>query len=463
MELASYFQIRFTQNKLKAMIHLKKEVPEEITVTIEDIIHFLKSHSITYGINEEQANRIATNPNYIEYPIVVAIGKEPINGEDAYMEWIAPGLKETMEKKELTDSDWIDYRNILKIPMAKKGEIICKKINATIGIPGVNVEGSEVVPRPGKDFKIRQGKNTILNEETNEIIAEVPGQIGVQKNNVSINPVFEVREDLSLKTGNIDFIGHVHIFGNVPSGYTVTAGGDIIVEGIVEASQLEAGGTIFVKNGIIGAQRGHIKAKGNIQTQYINQGIIEAGGDVIVEQMIMHSQVATFGQVICNGKRAEIVGGSVSSQKKIMARTIGNDSHTKTKIYLGPNEKAVRQLKDIKEKLQMIHETNQKIISIEQKLNEKKELMPLTPKERVMLLRVKNTKLQNDKELIRLTEDKIELEEVFEKAKSAQLEVTGQAFPNVEIIFGKYHKQLQRTFDHIKVNVEDGEITISPL
>lgn len=463
IELLQYFQIRYTQNKLTASIHLKKEVPDEIVLTKNDLLQFLNQQSITYGINEGEVERIASSPNFVEYPIEIAKGKVPVNGDDAYIEWLAPGLKETMEKKELSDNDWIDYRNLMKIPMAKKKEVIAKKIVATAGTPGLNVSGEEVQPRPGKDIRMRAGKNTSFNEETQEIIATMDGQIGVNKNSLSINPVYEVRGDISLETGNIDFIGHVHIRGSVPSGYKIIAGGDIIVEGIVEVSHLEAGGTVYVRNGIIGAQKGYIKAKGNIQTRYINQGVIEADGDVIVEQMIMHSQVTAGGQVICNGERAEIVGGVISSQKKIMVRTLGNDSHTKTKVYLGVNQKMVHRTKEVKETIQNLEETNQKTRMIENKLREKQQQIPLTPEERIMLLRIRNTTLQNKEKLTVLQVEYEELQEVFEKAKDAQLEISGEAFPNVEIVFGKFHEQLQRSYDHVKVKLVDGEIVFSPL
>ena len=97
-------------------------------------------------------------------------------------------------------------------------------------------------------------------------------------------PVFEVKGDLDLNTGNIDFIGNVMIDGNVPSGYEIKAGGDVKITGLVEGATIEAQGSIHISGGIAGQKKAVVRAGVDLQTQYVNQAIIFAGNDIQVDQ-----------------------------------------------------------------------------------------------------------------------------------------------------------------------------------
>ena len=99
--------------------------------------------------------------------------------------------------------------------------------------PGKDVYGNELKAKPGKKLRLRPGKNTIV--QNNKVWATTDGQISISSNSVHVFPIFEVKGDLDLNTGNINFIGNVMVYGNVPSGYEIEAGGDVKIIGLVEA------------------------------------------------------------------------------------------------------------------------------------------------------------------------------------------------------------------------------------
>src|SRR5699024_7083456 len=109
-------------------------------------------------------------------------------------------------------------------------------------------------------------------------------------NAIEVHEVYQVDETLSMKTGNLDFVGSIVIRSDVPTGYIVRAGGDIKVFGIVEAAEVHAGGSLFISEGLAGLQKGTITAGGDIHIGYINQGKAEAGDSIYVENSILHSE-----------------------------------------------------------------------------------------------------------------------------------------------------------------------------
>lgn len=86
----------------------------------------------------------------------------------------------------------------------------------------------------------------------------------VTTSSLAIESVYEIKEDVSLKTGNIDFNGTVIIRGDVPTGFSIKASGDILIDGLVEAAHIEAKGSVTIVKGIVGSRTGGIIAGGKM-------------------------------------------------------------------------------------------------------------------------------------------------------------------------------------------------------
>src|SRR5699024_12728695 len=85
------------------------------------------------------------------------------------------------------------------------------------------------------------------------------GQIQLMNDRIQVQVVYEINESISMKTGNINFIGSIIIHGDVPSGYQIKAGGDVKIFGLVEAANITAGGSIFISEGFSGMKTGVLK------------------------------------------------------------------------------------------------------------------------------------------------------------------------------------------------------------
>ena len=74
---------------------------------------------------------------------------------------------------------------------------------------------------------------------------------------------YEVPADVGASTGDIDYDGSVVVKGNVLTGYTIKATGDIIVNGVVEGAKLVTAGKIVLKRGIQGKGQASLEAGGD--------------------------------------------------------------------------------------------------------------------------------------------------------------------------------------------------------
>ena len=108
-----------------------------------------------------------------------------------------------------------------------EGQPLAQKILAERGKGGKTVTGKYLEAKNGKDIPMPLGKNTRLAEDDLTIVAETNGQVLILNNKINVEPILNIDGDVSLKTGNIMFLGNVYISGNVEDGFSVKASGNI--------------------------------------------------------------------------------------------------------------------------------------------------------------------------------------------------------------------------------------------
>jgi hypothetical protein len=174
-------------------------------------------------------------------------------------------------------------------------------------------------------------------------VAETNGQVLILNNKINVEPVLNIEGDVSLKTGNIMFLGTVNISGNVVDGFSVKASGNIEVKGTVGKSELDAEGDIVVSQGVTGKGEAFIRAGKTIWSKFIENARVEAGEFVIVSDGIINSQVSANRKILCQGKRAAIIGGTLNASEEIHAKSLGSlggASETVLCVGFDPKSKA---------------------------------------------------------------------------------------------------------------------------
>ncbi|MCA0969114.1 FapA family protein [Halobacillus litoralis] len=448
MELEQHFKVSVSRDQLEAYIDLLDPVDE---VTEEQIQSFLKEKNVTFGILEEEIDRMMRNDESLVYPLLIAVGKQPIHGKDG---------KVIFDKEvnfEVEEQEKASFRDIITIPSVEEGERIAAIEPPTNGKAGTNVHGEEIPPKPGKPAQLRAGKNTTFKRADDAFYASINGQLSTDERSLQVQPLFEVNGDLDLRTGNLDFVGSIIINGNVPTGFRVFAQGDITIYGMVEGATIVAGGSVHISEGISGLGKAVIQSGQDVRVGYINQATVEAGQDLFVENSILHSDVVAHHSVYC--QRGHIIGGTTSAGLHIEARDIGNRMYTPTGLSLGVNKKVEEKQSKFSLLLKRKEEDKRKLILIGEKLDQKERSDgELSPKERVTRLRQKNSLQSVDAEIEELSTLLEEMNASIGDLAEAKVMVNGKLYGHVHIGFGKYQHQVQGEHKEIYAFLSNGEI-----
>lgn len=446
-----YFKITVSDNKLEAYIHcfdnyedLKKPLVKS------ELMDFLHEHHITFGIDEEVIEKIVNIPPKEAFPFTIAKGVPAENGKDGTYEY-----RVSFDTEIKKTSDW-NFRNVMRIPTVKEGDPLLTIIEPLEGKNGKDVYGNILQSKKGKPVVFKEGENVTLNKEDLTFYATAEGQISISGQYVHVYPVYELHEDVTMKVGNIDFVGSIIIHGDVPTGYSLKAKGDIKIFGIVEAATLIAGGSIYISEGFAGMGSGLLNAKENVHVGYINQGKVNAGDSIYVENSILHSECIAMNHIYC--KRGNIIGGSLSVGKTVEAKDIGNRMSTRTEIYFGVNKTVNQKEKELLSKKEELETTLKKLEIIGKRL----QSQPLehNPKLRITLLRQRHSYNKTVEALNNVKNELSNMNSKLGRIEDARLTVKETIFPNVIVAFGKYKRTVDREFDQIFMKMEDNDIVI---
>lgn len=231
--------------------------------TIEEAKVILKNKGIVYGILEEELIKAISEGT--GKSIVVAKGQEPVDGTN---DRLVPKFKDNDHLIEVNGR--VDFYSIGKVASVEEGELVAEKIPGDEGKPGINILGAKTNQRRGRKYNLTAGKGTRISEDGLKVYAKTQGRPDIKGWVVSVNEVYEIKTDVDVSTGNIEFVGDVVIKGNIKEGMKVRAGNDVILFGNITGGEIIAGGNVVVKSNIIGST---IKAGYN---DFMNTNIVES-------------------------------------------------------------------------------------------------------------------------------------------------------------------------------------------
>ncbi|MDR0378124.1 MAG: FapA family protein [Spirochaetaceae bacterium] len=342
MEDASV-SVSISEDEMKAFVYVNPPGPSGCDISLETLVNVLRRNRVVSGINTDFLQEFADKPVYKE-KILAAEGSHPVNGRDSYLRYNFETESNRVHIQEGADGR-INFKELNIIQNVVKGQPLAKKAPAEKGTPGKTVTGKTLPAKSGKDLPVSLGANVSIADDGVTIIADMNGQVVLTSGKINVEPVFVVPGNVDIKTGNIIFLGNVIIKGNVEDGFSVKAAGNIEVNGAVERAELDAEGDIIVHQGITGKSTGRIKAGRSLWARFIENARIEAGDMVVVSDGIINSFVDANKRVICEGKRAHIVGGRIRAMEEINAKVLGSPlSGTETICEVGFDPKSKEQL-----------------------------------------------------------------------------------------------------------------------
>jgi uncharacterized protein (DUF342 family) len=440
----SMVQVNVTEQDMKAFITVIPPGPGGCDPSSNTIMAVLRANSVVFGFKENAINDFVDRPSY-KMSILVAEGREPVNGRDAYIQYNfeAETSKAQIEKK--SDGS-IDFKNKNMVQNVVKDQPLAKKIPAEQGVDGKTVRGSYLPANNGKDSELQLGANVHLDTDGETILADINGQVLIVNGKISVEPVLNIQGNVDIKTGNIIFLGMVIINGNVEDGFSVKAEGNIEVKGTIGKAEIEAEGDIKAYKGITGRNGGMIKAGKSVYASFVENAIIDAGDSVIVSDGIINSQVVAYRRILCQGKRANIVGGHLRATEEISAKVIGSAiSGTETICEAGFDPKLKAELDELVEKKKVLDKSLNEVKLNLETLSKLKKLMDELPEDKnatMIELLTKRKQLMDEGTLLMesITQKQVEMDEA---AGQARVSASERMLPGVKIILQNKMEKIQ--------------------
>ncbi|MCF6147338.1 MAG: DUF342 domain-containing protein [Candidatus Kuenenia sp.] len=362
-----FFSIKVTDGAIKVFLTVYPFNDKEVEVTVDDILKFLKSKSIEFGIKEDAISFAlgkARQENITVGNVLIAEGIRAIDGEDGKIEFLVEVNKQI--KPKVNDDGKVDYYNVSVIENVEEKQILARLIDPTPGKPGKSVYKEPIAPVPGKPCNLPVGENTkISGKDSKLLISEIGGNVVYQGGVLSVKSCYVVEEDVDFSVGNITYKGSVVVKGNVKSGFCLNVDGNLEIGGTVEDAVINTNGNVLIKGGFVGSGKGIINSKGRVMIGFSrNQTIIAE--EVKILREAIDCSIFAKNSVEVKGGRLSITGGQTTAGQIIEVETLGSRSETFTEIEVGIDYSNRKSLLNMKKEM---NESANALNKIEKELN----------------------------------------------------------------------------------------------
>jgi uncharacterized protein (DUF342 family) len=455
----SVVYVEISEDEMSSLVMTTPAGEGGCDVAYETYITTLKQNHVVHGIKEEFLQHFVDQPIYNE-KIEIAEGTKPIDGKHAFIQYNFETDLQKVRLKEGSDGK-IDFKELNIIQNVVENQPLAVKIPPEKGVPGYTVTGKMLAAEDGKEISLPVGTNVHVSEDGSTILASINGQVIISNGLINIEPVYTVDGGVNLKSGNIDFLGTVMVNGDVEDGFFIKAAGNIEVNGSVGKSDLEAEGNIIIHQGINGKGEGRIHTGKSLWARFIQNANIQSGDMVVASDGIINSNIISNNRIICQGKRASIMGGKLRAGEEINAKTLGNPtSGTETVCEVGYDPKSKEEL----ERLQMEKENAVKLLD-EMKpniqtltnLKQQKKSLPEDKEGILQDLVTKRDMLTTD--LKKIEEGLKKVQEYLNSLKSrGKVSASQKIYPGVKIIIRDAREEVHAEHKAATFILEDGLI-----
>lgn len=411
----------------------------ELTLTmLEDALHDAK---VSYGVDRDLLQSLPDWPDRYFHLYMAARGHAVVHGKDGVVvDMFSRNLERTYH---MNDNGQVDYATLNTVQNAEAGAVICRILPPTEGEDGRTVLDQVITAKNGHPAAAPKGRNTELSEDGSALLASRAGHVEFTGRSFEIKPLLEIGGNVDFSTGNINFLGDVHIHGDVCSGFTVQAMGSITIDGVVESCSIEAGGDLIVVKGVQGNNQAVIRSQRNVFVKYLENCSVYARGNIQAD-CIIQCEVFSDGVVQVRSGRGTIIGGSIRAAREVNAAIVGTKSEQPTLVVLetNPCEDFERRVLEL-EYAELVAEV------------EKVALQPESPAKlrKLSTLRMKMAVNKNKQQLLQ----KNKLDET-EEAPKGRL-VFGVAYPGTEIVIGGVSRRLAMETQSSTAVLSEGEIS----
>ncbi len=409
-------ELSILNNNLEARIILINDFEE---LSVEYILNFLVENKIVYGIKKENIYKVVRDRE---------IGKSII---------VAQGV-EAIEEKPKTAFLVFDRSKVLPMLGVNLSEMVLEVVEGqplvklskfVPGKPGRNIFGAQIEIESKKGDALPKGTNTeVSSTDRDMLISTVSGQVVIEDGKISVHNIQEINRNIGT---DMMTMGSLVVKGDILDGVKLKVSNDLHVKGNVFDAKIEVGGILKIDGNVVGKTGSKIKAGGNITAKYIENAEVYSGGDIYVERDSLNSKLESGGEVIV---KERIVGGSVSSEKKVSAREIGEEGGLKTIIQTGIDARKERILKEIILKINESDLKNKKLKAALLNFGERLRKGQLTTEEEEKYRNFIMVQKKVEEYLKQLLLKRDQLSSIIGKSVDAEVSASSYIYFGVEII-----------------------------
>lgn len=451
-ELEPYARVivEISRDKMKATIRYDTREGGKLP-TKEMVIAALTEAGVSYGIDDE-----AIDAGILKFtPFIAAQGEPPINGENAYIDRkFSLGVQ---GRPVVDEYDKVDYKDLNLFVLAKENQTLAIRIPQTKGTPGKNVLGEDVPAQNGRPVPMPEGRNTKVVGE--RLIATINGQIIDKGSRISVDPKLEIKGSVGVSTGDVEFDGTVTIRGNVDQGFKVTATGDIEIKGSINGAEV-TGRNIYISGGITGADKAKVIAEKDIRTAFAENAFIEAGNDIYIADIALHSHIRAGKRIIMEEKQGQIIGGYTLAGEEINVKVIGNEAFVVTRVSVGVDPNLQKEYQDLRKAYK---ESKRRLTHITQTLNtlSKIDINKLPPERVEMINQLTRSQFPLAGQIKRDEKRILEIESQLVNMKNGRIKVSDIIYPGVRLSVSNVKKNIQSDYRRCTIFMNDsGEIEV---
>jgi uncharacterized protein (DUF342 family) len=312
-------RVAVSDDAMEVRAELGREEGAGLPLDARAVLAALAAAGVTRGIDREAVEKACVSARAAgSWSGVLARGEAPAAKNAPVVKWLIPGFKGGA------------------VPVAAGTPVAEIWPGSPEGKPGFDVRGTVLSPdgvspaAVSHDDSIRE----IPSGAGLRLEAARPGELRYDGTSLGVNSLRRVQGNAGKETGNINFPGDLRIDGKVESGFSVL-GRKVFVAGLSEASLVSAGGRAVIAWGRRGAGRGIVRARGAIETAFVEAAVLLAVEDIKVSQGCAGCSIKTNGMLVVSGERGKLTGGVCRARRGISVRELGSEKGTRTEISFG--------------------------------------------------------------------------------------------------------------------------------
>lgn len=262
---------------------------------------------------------------------VASRARPPETGQDGWLEILVDLGGPQSPSQEQGGSVDLKSSNIIR--SVKAGQPLAMIHAPRMGRDGMDVRGKALPSRIGREYQPNLSPRIKRAEkDPNLLVAATDGHVRIQDGWLDVEECFQVSGDVDYASGNVGFAKSVLVEGDVKAGFSVEAGGDVEIQGIVEDCQVRAQGRVFIRGGFTGSGKGMLEAKGDVGLAHLRNQTVRCEGDLSITKEAVNGRIQCRGRVNVNGLLA---GGRTQAFRSISCQLAGTETGTPTMLEAG--------------------------------------------------------------------------------------------------------------------------------